>query len=117
MHEIDGEVHSCGVVTEGALKLTIKGLPKGVEIEDIEDENELENYGIENYYKAGDSLGVHKMFPVRMHAASGKKIEIYFDVTLNKDKWVSLDGVITASDWSVTQLTKEEAEEILNPKA
>lgn len=115
IEEVDGKRISYGVVTEGALTVTISGLksPEGTVIKWGSQVLENGSFTVD-FLKTGDKFpGMHfiaQSFTVVSEdgTVEGETKWLYFKNELNKDKWVSEDGVLTGNDWTITQITEEE---------
>lgn len=64
----------------------------------------------------GDNLPGHMAWRVHIGVISGDDADVYFDVTLKREKWISSDGKLEESDWKVEKINQERFEELANEK-
>ena len=105
---------SCGVITQSSLMFHVK-VPEKIEI----DQHEEDKTGL-SVYPSGMDMPSSLIIEWERHVKSldGKPvdqdIQIYFRITLKKEKWQSAGSVITGEDWDITNLTKEEFDKLYN---
>lgn len=105
---------SCGVITQSSLMFHVK-VPENIEI----DQHEEDKTGL-SVYPSGMDMPSSLIIEWERHVKSldGKPvdqdIQIYFRITLKKEKWQSAGSVITGEDWDITNLTKEEFDKLYN---
>lgn len=121
VHEENGELWTTSTVTRGALKLTISPIkvPSGLTVEKDEEHYDCESEIVWDMFVEGDRLPGHKIIPweVKVISPVKKEIKKYFDVTLQKEKWISKDGVLVSSDFKVEEIDQKKVDELMKPKA
>lgn len=105
---------SYGVITQSSLKIHVN-VPENIIIDQVEDdEDDGDGFSV---YDSGDmSCRWFVNWERHVKSIDGKPvdqdIQIYFMIILKKEKWQSAGSVLTAEDWDITSLTKEEYDKL-----
>lgn len=114
----DNGLIAYGVITEGALKLKVSpiNIPEGVQIEGGEErKKELESGLVIDLCQKGDYMPSHMSWRIHIGVISGADdADVYFDVILAKENWITVDGRLPESCWKVEKIDKKRFDELVN---